>query len=101
MMETIDTSNPLKPSIIKDPGARLDYTWDWTDWLTGISDTIESAVVTPSGTLTATPGAVSAGRVTSYVAGGTAGATETVVCRVTTVGGRIDERTLYFRVKQR
>lgn len=100
-METIDTSNPMKPTAVKDPDARLDYTWDWSAWLTAASDTLATATVTPSGTLTATVPVLAAGKVTSFISGGTAGATETAACRVTTAAGRIDERTLYLKIKQR
>lgn len=99
-MDAIDTSNPLKPSIVKDPNARLDYAWDWTDWLEE-GDSISEAVVLTSGTLAADPPLLEAARVTVFLSGGKVGVTETATCRVTTAAGRIDDRTLYLRIKPR
>jgi hypothetical protein len=40
MTDTYDLTNPVKPTITKDPDATLDYTFDWTDWLDDIYDNI-------------------------------------------------------------
>jgi hypothetical protein len=89
-----------RPTIDKDPGATLDYLWDWSAWLAAVSDTISSVSVTSSG---ATVGTVShaAGVVTARISGGTEGTTVPVACQITTTGARIDERTIYLRMVQR
>lgn len=100
--ETFDVTNPLKPWILKDPNAVLDYTWDWTDWLAQISDTISAYLVfsvDPDVTVASTNQI--SGLVTAFLSGGTIGETHQVTCRITTVGGRIDDRSIYLRIKQR
>jgi hypothetical protein len=76
----------------KKPNAKLDYGFDWSEWLeTG--DTLATAVWTvPTGLvneaedLNDTIAAV-------WLSGGTAGESYEVVCLVTTTEGRIDERS--------
>jgi hypothetical protein len=86
----------------KDPSACLDYSWDWTDWLTGIGDTISSATVTvPDGLTAAGDKAVADAVITQFVSGGTIGETYTLVCQITTSGGRIDERSIYLIISNR
>lgn len=88
------------PTIDKDPDAKLDYSFDWTDWLAGVSDTIASYVVTVSGVTLESHARVS-GVVTAWLSGGTAGLVGTASCKITTTGGRIDERTIGLRLVQR
>jgi hypothetical protein len=93
--------------IDKDPSALLDYTFDWTDWLVG--DTIINKVITVVGGGTGGGACtedhstiVGGNKVVVWVAGGTAGAGKaSVACRITTAGGRTDERTVYLRIKER
>ncbi|MEV6014775.1 hypothetical protein [Streptomyces sp. NPDC051997] len=87
---------------IKDPSARLDYTWDWAAWLADVADTISSATVTTPDGLTA-DGAPVVGDVlvTQQISGGTVDETYTVVCQITTVGGRVDERSIYLTINNR
>jgi len=76
-------------SFIKDPGARLDYSWDWSEWLGEVSDTISSATVTVPAGLTAVGAPVVGDTVvTQRVSGGDADAAYRLVCQITTVGGR-------------
>lgn len=93
--------------IDKDPGARLVYSMDWSEWLpTG--DTLATAtyaISTISGD--ATPivkhsQGVSAGTV-SYVelSGGTAKEIYTVTATVTTVDGNTDKRRFRLKVNDR
>ncbi|MFI6639934.1 hypothetical protein [Streptomyces sp. NPDC050504] len=85
----------------KDPQARLDYSWDWTDWL-GASDTVASATVTVPAGLTAVGAPVVADAVvTQRVSGGVLGEVYTLVCQVTTVGGLIDERSIRLTIGDR
>ena len=89
-------------SYIKDPAARLPYTWDWTPWLAEISDTIDIATVAvPDGLTAVDPPVVDGGFVTQRVEGGTLDETYTLVCRITTVGGLIDERHIDLTIVER
>lgn len=83
----------------KTPAARLDYTWDWTDWLTGVGDTLGTATVAlPDGLTAVGSPVVDDGVVTQRISGGDVGATYDVVCQMTTVGGLIDERTITLTI---
>ncbi|MGW0837587.1 phage fiber-tail adaptor protein [Streptomyces prunicolor] len=89
-------------SYIKDPSARLDYTWDWGPWLADVSDTIASATVTvPDGLTAAAEAVVSETLVTQRVEGGDLDGAYTLACRITTVGGLIDKRSLDLTINNR
>jgi hypothetical protein len=85
---------------VKDPSALLDYTWDWSEWLAEVTDTISSATVTVPDGLTR-DGAPTVGdtAVTQRVSGGTLDDTYTMVCQITTAGGLIDERSIYLTIR--
>lgn len=83
----------------KDPDAILDYTVDWSRWLG--TDTIATSQWTvPTGLteVTATNTPTSA---TVWLSGGTAGQAYTVTNRITTSGGRTDERSVVINVRDR
>jgi hypothetical protein len=85
---------------IKDPSALLEYTWDWALWLDDVDDTIGSATVTaPDGLMAVGAPAVGDAAVTQRISGGTVGETYTVACQITTVGGLIDERSIYLTIR--
>jgi hypothetical protein len=89
-------------SYVKDPAARLDYAWDWSAWLAEVADTISSATVAVPAGLTAVGSPVVAdGFVTQRVSGGEVDAAYTLVCQITTVGGLIDERSIYLTISNR
>lgn len=84
---------------VKDPAALLDYTWDWADWLAEVTDTISSATVTvPDGLTAAGAPTVGTTAVTQRVEGGTLDGAYRMVCQITTVGGLIDERSIYLTI---
>jgi hypothetical protein len=87
-------------SFTKDPDATLDYGVDWGAWLpTG--DTISSvAWDVPSGLTQAGQSATSS-VATVWLSGGTVDLEYSVRCRVTTVAGRVDDRTLIFSIAQK
>lgn len=102
----------IGPWIEKDANAVLDYHVCWSDWLDG--DTLTSATWTVQSGLTKDSQAINASPVdidgtvhaastvaTAWLSGGTAGTTYSVACRVTTAGGRTDERTFRVRVRDR
>lgn len=89
-------------SYIKDPAARLDYTWDWALWLTEVADTISTATVTvPAGLTAVGPPTVGDTAVTQRVEGGTVDNAYTMACQITTAGGLIDERSIYLTISER
>jgi hypothetical protein len=96
-----------KPSIEKDPNAVLDYSIDWADWLLACEpdDTIQTHQIVlqaASALVVEQSATVNAGtRVTFWLSGGTAGTVERVVCRITTADGRIDDRSVWIKIKER
>ena len=83
----------------KDPGARLDYTWGWSQWLADVSDTISSATVTvPDGLTAVGSPVVDDTAVTQRVEGGALNTEYRMVCQITTVDGLIDQRTIYLTI---
>lgn len=88
------------PTISKDPDALLDYTFDWTLFLTKLSDSISNVSYLLSDGLTQTRVTNTQTQARSYVSGGVLGTTESITCRITTVAGRIDDRTIYLKIEQ-
>lgn len=93
-----DTSNPLKPWIVADPDSTLDYRLDLTAWLDESSDTLAS-VATEADGAAVDSAAIDGKTVVVWVSGVTG--TASVRVRFTTAGGRTDDRTMYFKAKQR
>ena len=92
----------MADSYVKDPAARLDYTWDWSAWLAEITDTISSATVTVPAGLTAVGSPdVTDTAVTQRISGGALDDAYTMVCQITTVGGLIDERSIHLTISNR
>lgn len=86
-------------SAVQDPSSRLDYTWDWRPWLAAINDTADTATVYVPEGLTAVGEPVrNDGLVTQRVEGGVVGETYKMVCRITTAGGLIDEKTINLTI---
>lgn len=106
MSESFVVGSTGKAVIPKDPNAVLDYTIDWTLWLDAIPDTIQSAVAAidnaaaAGGTINSST-IVGGKAVVIWVGGGTVGQTMALRCRITTVGLRTDDRTVYLKVKER
>jgi hypothetical protein len=87
-------------AIDKDPGATLDYTISWADWLVN-TDVITASTWTVETGVTKVTDAFTTTTATIWLSGGTHGEEYTVVNRITTQGGRIDERSLIIRVGER
>lgn len=86
----------MPSTYVKDPDAILDYQIDWTAWLS--DDTIESSEwLVPDG-LTLGTGAQAPSNTTTtatcWLSGGTVGERYQVTNRITTAGGRTDDRTI-------
>lgn len=84
----------------KAPGAKLDYSVDWTDWLAD-GETISNVSWTVPSGLTKTTEGISGGICTAWLMGGTLGTLYIVVCTITTNVGRVDSRSLYITVANR
>ena len=83
----------------KDPNAVLDYTIDWTRWLAG--DQVATSEWLPSTGLTKMADTKTASSATVWLSGGTAGQSYTVTNRITTTGGRTEDRSVTIRVEER
>ena len=83
---------------LKDPNATLPYAIDFTDWLD--TDTIDSVAWSAPG-LTVASSSNTTLTATIWLSGGTVGKVYPVRCRVTTAGGRIDDRTFEIEVTHR
>ena len=89
----------MAQTFTKDPNAVLDYQIDWSTWLG--SDTIAtSAWTVPTGMTLVTSSATTTAA-TIWLSGGTAGSSYGVVNRITTDGGRTEDRTLTIVVSER
>lgn len=91
-----------------DPDSRLDYSLDWSEWLSS-GDTLSTSTWTVS-TITGDTAPLDVesvntntqtGITTAIISGGTAGNTYTVKCAVETGSGLIDERTFRLIVRDR
>lgn len=107
MTDTYDVTVAAKPTILKDPQAILDYTFDWTAWLDDVVDTI-SAVAVPvitgdDASLVMTTQTNTTKKAVIWLSGGTVGKTYKVDCKITTasVPPRSDSRSIYIKVKDR
>lgn len=88
----------------KDPSAVLDYSIDWSSWLpTG--DTIASVTWSTSDAalvVEASPApSVASGIATAWLSGGVRGVRYTATCQVTTTAGRIDDRSIEIKCRER
>ena len=83
----------------KDPDAVLDYAVDWSRWLAG-DEIATSDWTVPSG-LTHVSDSKTTTKATVWLSGGTVGQSYTVTNRITTTGGRTEERSFTIRVEER
>lgn len=93
------------PHIDKDPNARLNYTWDFTEWLLQAgSSAIDTVTVIPPESsdlvLVGTPVISGGKKVVAVLEGGTVGTSYPVTCRISTTEGYIDDRTIVLDVKE-
>ena len=88
-------------SFKKDPNAVLDYSFDWAPYLAPLGDAIASVVWIASAGLTLGAASSTGTTATTFVLGGIAGNDETLTCRITTAGGRTDDRTITLKITDR
>lgn len=106
-----NVTNPAKPKGIKDPNAVLDFPISFAAWLADISDSYASHQVLTTdgetlstgvvGSLVCESSAQAGGVITPVLSGGTVGETESFTIRITTTGGRTDDRTFYLKIVER
>jgi len=93
---------PYTVSVPKDPDATLDYTLDWSDWLTE-NESLTGVDVDISGaTLVQTQ--LTNRMVTAWISGGSVGGVISLRYRITTDSSpvnRVDDRTLLINVAER
>jgi hypothetical protein len=89
-------------SFVKDPDAVLDYTFDWSQWLTG-TDAITSSTWIVESPLEIVPASDSFTDTTAtvFLSGGEEGSNYTLTNRITTDGSRTDDRTIEIHVRSR
>jgi len=87
-------------SFEKDKDAVLDYAVDWSDWLAD-GETISTSTWTVPTGLTKDSDSKTDTVATVWLSGGTAATTYTVANKITTSGGRTDERSIYILCKER
>lgn len=87
----------------KDPDADLDFKRDWAVWLAEVDDTIDSSVwILPSGIELGEGGQTyDATSATIWLKGGTVGEIYPITNRITTAGGRTDDRTFNIEIRER
>lgn len=85
----------------KDPDATLDYTFDWTAYLALQADSIVDVEWVLSPGLTLVSDIPTGPTPAVFVSGGVLDETESITCRITTSGGRIDDRTAFIAITQR
>lgn len=85
---------------IKDPDSTLDYTVDWTQWMSS-GDTIASVTWTVPSGITQVTSTNTSTKAIVWLSGGTVGQSYQVRCRIVTVGGRTDDRTITIIVRQK
>lgn len=87
--------------IVKDPQARLDYKFDWSEWLG--SDTIATATfsVESGAGVTIATSSNDDTSATVWLTGGTAGMSATVTCHITTSINRQDDRSFIVVIEER
>ena len=88
--------------IPKDPNAVLDYVFDWTKWLASHTpvDEIASHSTSQVG-VTVASSSRSGALVTVWISGGTLNQPASVTCRIVTTGGRTEDQTLHFVMRER
>lgn len=85
---------------IKDPDAVLDYTLDWSNWLSETDSIIYSFFFVPEN-ITKESSSYSSTQTTVWLSGGIAANEYKIVNRITTLEGRTEERTITISCKEK
>jgi hypothetical protein len=87
-------------NFVKDPNARLEWLFDWTDWLED-GETIATSTVTADDGLTVDSTSHGDSSVVAWLTGGTTGTAYRVTNHITTSDARADDRSISVRVMDR
>lgn len=87
-------------SYIKDPNALLDYKLNWSLWLDGQDTISNSNWIVPTG-LTLEANVFDNTTATAWLSGGELNKTYKVVNRINTQAGRVEDRTITIRIRDR
>lgn len=94
-------STDLAPATyLHDPSASLDYGFDWDDWLASGDSISQSEWTVPSG-LTKVADRIVGTIASVDISGGTVGTEYEIVNRIASAQGRIDDRTIILRCRNR
>lgn len=93
------TGSPSKPTIKKDPDAVLDYTFNWADYLAVLDDALAEVEFILDADMQQTLVTFTDTTATVWIGGGVLDRTHRVTCRITTQGGRIDDRSIFLKIK--
>jgi hypothetical protein len=86
---------------IKDPNSRLDFGFDWSQWLTTGETILSYVITTQEGLTKVADGSTTAGSVIVWLSGGTPGERYSVACLINTSGSRVDERSIKLDCRNR
>lgn len=86
-------------SALKDPNAQLDYQIDWSPWLG--ADQIATSVWEAEVGITVDSSSNNTTKATVWLSGGVHGENYEIRNRITTGGGRTDDRTINIEVRNR
>jgi hypothetical protein len=86
-------------AFVKDPNSTIDFAVDWAEWLNTGDNVTVSTWETPTG-LTLSSSSVSNNVARAFLTGGLAGVDYLITNRVTTQGGRIEDRSILVQVRQ-
>ena len=82
----------------KDPNSTIDFEVDWNLWLNG--DTVTTSAWEVPAALTIVSEGVTSNVTRAFLSGGATGADYLLTNRVTTPGGRIEDRSVLVQVRQ-
>jgi hypothetical protein len=103
MSDGITVSTTGKASAKKDSLERLDYVFDWSDYLDELGDMIDSfRIITPLG-IDVVASQINGYQVAAFVEGGTTDETYRVACEITTMSTppRVAVRSVYLKIVDR
>lgn len=86
-------------TFIKQPPEVLAYDVDFRPWLTALTDTASSVVVSVPAGITKDSHSMTDGVVTIWLSGGTAGASYKIDLTITTAQGRVKEDQIVIKIK--
>lgn len=90
----------MSSSFLKDPSAVLDYQVDWSAWLAA-AETISTSTWTVPNGITADSDSHTTTTATIWLSAGTVGTTYTLTNHIVTSAGRIDDREITVKIRNR